>query len=93
MDNLSIPTGGSRTFIVTADTTNSLNGKMNGSISLNAQLSGNTGTFPSTDPKKPSWGGGGIFYYYTPVAGKENVQPYNHSDSYSVVGPTLTYSL
>lgn len=93
MDNLTIPAGNSRTFIVTADTTNSLNGKISGSITLNAQLSGNTGTFPSTDPTKPSWGGGGIFYYYTPVAGKENAQPYNHSDSYSVVGPYLVYNL
>lgn len=93
MDNLTIPAGNSRTFVVTADTSNILNGKVSGSVSLNAQLSGNTGTFPSTDPKKPSWGGGGIFYYYTPVAGKENAQPYNHSDSYSVIGPTLTNTL
>ncbi len=93
MDSLTIPVGSSRTFVVTADTTNIFNGKMFGSVTLNAKLSGNTGTFPSTNPKKPSWGGGGIFYYYTPVAGKENTQPYNQSDSYSVFGPTLVKSL
>jgi len=92
-DNFTISAGSSRSFVLTADTSNSLVGKMSGAVSLNAQLSGGTGTFPSSDPKQAFWAGGGIYYHYTPVNGVANAFPYNQSDSYSVVGPTLVRSI
>lgn len=93
LDNLTVPVDGMRRFIVVADTTNMLVGKTSGdTVTLTGQISGNTGTFPSSDPKKPFWSGGGIFYHYTPIGGKENAYAYNQTDSYPVMGYMLKRS-
>lgn len=90
LNNLTVPVDGMRRFIVVANTNNMLVGKTtSGTVTLTGQISGNTGTFPSSDPKKPFWSGGGIFYHYTPIGGKENTYAYNQTDSYPVMGYTL----
>jgi hypothetical protein len=80
--------GASRTFIVTADTTNMLSTKTVGSVTLSAKISGSTGWSGS------AWNTGGLFYFYTPVGGSVNAAPgYSASDSYDVNGGTLSYTL
>ncbi|MBP7992038.1 MAG: hypothetical protein KAZ30_00070 [Candidatus Magasanikbacteria bacterium] len=93
LDSLTVPVGSSRRFMVVANTTNSFTGKMSGAVTVSGKIAGTTGTFPSSDPKKPFWSGGGIFYHYTPVGGSENVAAYNQTDTYPVVGYPLSLSM
>lgn len=87
LDNFLIGPGASRTFIVTADTSNMLSTKTTGSVTLSAKITGSTGWSGT------AWNTGNLFYYYTPVAGTENVTPYSHSDSYDIQGATMSYTL
>lgn len=88
MDNLIIPAGTSLTFIMTADTTNIVNGKIAGSVVVAVRLDGDTGF----NRQNATWYTGPVQYYYTPVGGKE-VGPYAHSDSYDITGNYLVRTL
>ncbi len=85
-DNLVVAPGASRTFIVTADTTDMLDGKTTGSVTLSAKIAGSTGWSGT------AWNTGNLLYFYTPVAGSEQ-GAFSHSDSYDVSGTSLTYTL
>lgn len=88
LDNFVIAPGATRTFIVTADTSNMLTTKTTGSVTLSAKISGSTGWSGT------AWNTGNLFYFYTPVAGSENAAPgFSASDSYEVNGGTLSYTL
>lgn len=88
LNNLVVAPGTSRTFIVTADTSNMLSTKTDGSVTLSAKIAGSTGWSGT------AWNTGDLYYFYTPVAGSENAAPgYRHSDSYEVTGGTLSYTL
>lgn len=89
LDNFVVAPGATRTFIVTADTSNMLGGnKTSGSVTLSAKISGSTGWSGT------AWNTGNLFYFYTPVGGSENAAPgFSASDSYDVTGSSLTYSL
>lgn len=89
MNNLTIPAGGSRTFIVTADTTEVFNGKTTGIVTVSPVLDGSTG-YNFGDA---AWATGVIQYYYTPVNDTTEEGPFTASDSYDVVGATLSRSL
>lgn len=86
-NNFTIPAGGSRTFIVTGNTTGVFNGKTQGSVSVSALLDGATGITSG------GWATGVVEYYYTPVGGSENGTAYTASDSYDVIGSTLVRSI
>jgi len=88
LDSFVVSPGASRTLIVTADTSAMLSTKTTGSVTLSASITGSTG-FSGTS----AWNTGNLFYYYTPVAGTENVVPFSHSDSYDVQGNTMSYTL
>lgn len=91
-DNLTVPAGGSRTFIMTANTTDVLDAKTQGTVSVSVTLDGATGFVSSDDSTQEGyWANGVILYYYTPVGGSE-LGPYSGSDSYDVVGEALTRS-
>ncbi len=86
--SLTVSAGATRTFIVTADTSNMLTSKTTGSVTLSAKVGGSTGWSGT------AWNTGNLFYFYTPVAGTENAAPgYSQSDSYDVDGGTLSYTL
>ncbi len=89
LNNFTIPAGGSRTFIVTADTTGVLNGKTTGVVTVSPMLDGATG-YNLTDS---AWATGVLAYYYTPVNSTSELGPFTASDSYDVVGSTLSRSL
>jgi hypothetical protein len=86
-NNLTISAGGSRTFIMTADTTNAFGGKTQGVVTISPMLDGSTGT------NGLSWSTGVMEYYYTPVGGSENGTAYTASDSYDVIGGSLSRSI
>lgn len=89
MNNLTIQAGSSRTFIVTADTTEIFNGKTSGIVTVSPMLDGATGyNFGDAE-----WATGVIQYYYTPVNDTSEDGPFTASDSYDVVGSTLSRSL
>lgn len=84
-NNLTVAAGGSRTFIVTANTMGIANGKsVAGSVGVSAVLDGATGISAG------SWATGVIEYYYTPTSESENGTAYTASDSYDVTGGTLS---
>lgn len=88
LDNFVIAPGASRTFIVTADTSNMFNSKTTGSVTLSAKIAGTTGWSGT------AWNTGSLFYFYTPLDGSENAAPgFSASDSYEITGSTLTRSL
>ncbi len=87
LENLVVAPGATRTFIVTADTTNMLTQKSTGSVTLSAKIAGTSGWTGS------AWGTGNLYYYYTPAQGGSEVGPYSASDSYEVSGATLSYTL
>lgn len=89
-DSLTILAGGSRTFILVANTTNSLQGKVSGGVSVMTKILGGTGPAVTIDPKKPRWSDGGIWFRYSPVGGTENTVDYRESDSYPVIGNQLS---
>ncbi len=91
--NLTIPAGSSRTFIVTANTTAVFTGKTTGSVSVSASLDGATGYSNSDATQESNWSNGVLLYYYTPDNGSENATAYSASDSYDVIGETLTRSI
>ncbi len=93
LDSLTITPGGSRTFVVVANTTAALTGKTTGSVSLSAMLDGATGFSAADATNEVDWANGVITYFYTPVGGSENSTAYSASDSYDVVGDTLTRSV
>ncbi|MEK7131695.1 MAG: hypothetical protein AAB797_03110, partial [Patescibacteria group bacterium] len=85
-DAFSIAPGSSRTFIVTADTSNIGLGRGStlGTVTISTKITGTTGFGTS-----PNWNTGNLVYYYTPVGGTET-SALTHSDSYDVVGPSMT---
>lgn len=91
MDMLTVPAQSKRAFILTANTKKIRVGKTSGTVSLVGKVLGSTGVFPSSNPKTAFWAGGGLSYYYTPVAGSENAVAYNQSDFYPVVGETMNF--
>ncbi len=86
-DNFVISAGASRTFIMTADTTDVLDGKTQGVVTVSASLAGSTGW------NGTAWNVGNAYYFYTPVGTSTEVGPVRHSDSYTVTGSTLSRSL
>ena len=87
LDNLTVSPGSSRTFIVTADTSNMGTTKTAGtSVTLSAKISGSTGW------SRTALNTGNLFYYYTPISGTENTVPFSQSDSYDVQGSTMSRS-
>ncbi len=91
--NLTIDPGSSRTFVLVADTSAIFNGKTTGSVSVSAKLDGATGYSNGDATEESNWSNGVLQYFYTPVGGSENSTAYSASDSYDVVGGTLTRSL
>lgn len=89
LDNFTISAGGSRTFIVTADTTSMFNGKTMGSVSVVGSLDGDSGFNRYT----MLWNNGPLMYYYAPVGGLKEIGPFAQSDSYDVQGNYLTKSI
>lgn len=87
--NLMIDPGATRTFTLTADTTNMLISKSNGFVGVSASLKGQTGYKAGDNVAEAYWGNGAINYFYMPLAGSENVTAYSASDSYDVYGPAL----
>lgn len=87
-----IPANSSRALILVADTTNIFNGKMIGSVSVQASLVGETGLKVGNNGYEKNWADGGLIYSYTPVAGSK-VGPFSAADTYSVYSETLTRSL
>ncbi len=93
-DNLTIDAGGSRTFIVTANTNSILSGnKTSGTVSVNVNLDGATGFSNGNATNEANWSDGVLLYFYTPVGGSENSTPYSGSDSYDVIGETVRLTL
>lgn len=85
MDSFLISPGATRTFIVTADTSNMGTSKTVGSsVTLAAKIAGTTGWSGT------AWNTGNLFYYYTPISGTENTVPFSASDSYDVQGSTMS---
>jgi hypothetical protein len=93
LDNLTVAAGGSRTFVVTADTSNVFSGKTQGSVSVSAVLDGDTGFSSGDSTNEANWSNGVVYYFYTPTGASENSTAYSASDSYDVVGGTLSRSL
>src|SRR3989339_342031 len=94
-ETVTVPAGGSRSFVVTADTTDVLDGKTQGTVSVSAMLDGATGyntANDSTGQTETTWAAGKLLYFYTPVNGSQNGTAYGASDSYDVVGDTMTRS-
>jgi len=94
-ETVTIPAGGSRSFIVTADTSDVLDGKTQGTVSVSAMLDGATGfnsAGNTTGQSETYWAAGKLLYFYTPVDGSQNSTAYGASDSYDVVGDTMTRS-
>jgi len=92
LDNFTIAPGSYRTLILTANTNGIGNAKTAGTISIYGQLDGNTGFSYGDSTNEANWANGVIEYYYTPVGGSENSTAYTASDSYDVVGDTLSKS-
>ena len=92
-DNFTVAAGSYRTFILTGDTTGIFNGKTQGTVSVTAQLDGATGFVAGAGSYEGYWADGVMEYYYTPVGGVENTTAYVASDSYDVIGDTLSRSL
>lgn len=92
--NLTIPAGGSRTFVLVADTSAALAGKSTGSVSVTAKLDGATGFSTGNATHEGYWADGVVQYFYTPAnGGSENTVPYSASDSYDVAGDTLSKTI
>ncbi len=93
-ETVTVPAGGSRTFIVTADTSDVLDGKTAGTVSVSAMLDGATGwsDLLTTGQAETHWNVGKLLYFYTPVGGNQNATAYGASDSYDVIGDTMTIS-
>ncbi|MFA6427552.1 MAG: hypothetical protein WCW16_03865 [Candidatus Magasanikbacteria bacterium] len=92
MDNLTVSAGETKTFKVTANTSNIRTGLTAGqTANLAAKLDGATGFSQGDSTNEPGWANGVINYYYTPVNGSENTTIYTASDSYDVNGKTLTF--
>ena len=90
LDNLVVAPGATRTFIVTANTTNVLAGLASGST---VRVSGSIAGLPGWNGT--TWSTGNLLYYYTPVNWLEQ-GPFSASDSYyspGVIGPWLSFSL
>lgn len=87
-DSFTIAPGATRTFWVTADTTNITAGKSTGTINVTGSITGSTG-----------WNGtnafntGNIYYSYSLDNGTTYLGPYQESDSYEVAGGTMSVSL
>lgn len=92
-NTLFIPTPEDRRFMVVANTTKALVGNGGKSISILPQIMGNTGPFPTSNPKVATWSGGGLFYHYTPKGKTENLSAYNQTDNYPVKGSVMNFSL
>lgn len=86
LDNFIIAPGTTRTFIVTADTTNMLAQKSTGSVTVSSKIAGSTGWSGT------AWNTGNLLYYYTPANGSEQ-GAFSASNSYEVSGSSLTYTL
>jgi hypothetical protein len=84
---LIVPPGSTRTFVVTADTTDMLDGKSTGSVTVSAKISGTPGWGGS------AWNTGNLFYQYAPTVGGSLLGPFSASDSYEVNGNALIYTL
>lgn len=85
LDNFLIVPGSSRTFIVTADTSDMGTGKTVGTlVTLSAKIAGSTGFGTS-----PDWNTGNLAYFYTPIGGSETAV-LTHSDSYEVAGSSMS---
>ncbi|HYE59900.1 MAG TPA: hypothetical protein VEA18_01825 [Candidatus Kapabacteria bacterium] len=94
LDNLVIQAGSSRSFAIVANTTNMLSGKTSGVVSVFAKLDGNTGLDGIWNYNHERyWSDGPVHYFYTPVNGVENRTSYTASDSYDVIGTTLSRTL
>ena len=94
-ETVTVPAGGSRSFVVTANTTDVLDGKTQGTVSVSAMLDGATGynsVADTTGQDEIFWAAGKLLYFYTPVNGSQNGTAYGASDSYDVVGDTMTRS-
>jgi hypothetical protein len=89
LDNLVVTPGATRTFIVTANTTNALTGLTSGNtVRVSGTINGASGWNGTV------WNTGNLFYYYSPAATAEQ-GPFSASDSYytGVIGPLLSYTL
>ncbi|MEK7083980.1 MAG: hypothetical protein AAB932_02000, partial [Patescibacteria group bacterium] len=93
LDDFQVPAGGSRTLIFVGDTSGIFNGKTQGSVSVSAKLDGATGFSAGNTTNETDWADGVITYFYTPVSGSANTTAYSGSDSYDVVGDTLSKSI
>ncbi len=93
-ETVTVPAGGSRSFTVTADTTDVLDGKSQGTVSVSGMLDGATGYSDAVTSGQAEtyWSVGKLLYFYTPVGGSQNASAYGASDSYDVVGDTMTRS-
>jgi hypothetical protein len=87
-DSLLVAANSSRTFILTADTTNIFAGKTQGVVTVSSKISGSTGWDGTS-----AWQTGNVNYFYTPVGGSENSSAYTNSDSYDVSGNALSRSI
>lgn len=83
-ENLVIAPGNTRTFIVTADTTDINDGKTTGSVTVSSKIAGSTGWSGT------AWNTGNLLYYYTSVGGSSEQGSFSASDSYEVSGSSLT---
>lgn len=87
--------GNSRTFVLTANTSNMAAGKTtySSTVTVSAGLLGASGYEAGNANYETNWADGVMTYFYTPVNGSINTTAYTASDSYPVKGPSLTRSI
>ena len=83
LNNLTVGPGSTRTFIVTANT-NSMVISNGSTATLNARIAGTTGWTGS------AWSTGDMVYYYTSSGQQTEQGPFTATDSYEVLGPSVT---
>ncbi|HBB37577.1 MAG: hypothetical protein UV82_C0001G0029 [Candidatus Magasanikbacteria bacterium GW2011_GWD2_43_18] len=90
--NFVLSAGETKTFTVTANTSNIRTGLSSGNNALlSAKLDGATGYESADDDYEDYWADGVMTYFYTPVNGSENSTAYTASDSYDVNGSALSF--
>jgi len=86
---VSINPGDTKTFTVTADTTNAMTGKTSGTVTLSGSMTGNTQWNGST------WGTGSIDYQYMPVGSTTycSTRSATKASTITITGSTLSRSI
>lgn len=93
LNNYVVPAGSSRTWVVTANTTNVSNGGSGSrTVTISGMLDGATGYSYGDATNEDNWANGVMLYHYIPVGGSENTTAYSASDSYDVIGTSVSRS-